>query len=116
MAFDFKTLEIGKYAQVTSANTGTIQARKGTNGAITLYWRWRHAGKDGRVEIGLYDGLIPPMKASPTNGRYNLLAATLRANELADQHLESLRIGAGCMPQCSMKRKQNELLNLHKKK
>lgn len=95
MAIDFKTLEVGKYAQVTSANTGTLQARKGANGAITLYWRWRHAGKDGRVEIGLYDGLIPPMKASHTNGRYNVLAATLRANELADQHLESLRLGAG---------------------
>ena len=62
---------------------------------MTFYWRWRHGGKDGRVEIGLYDSAIPPLKASPAQGRFNVLAATLKANELADQHLQSLRAGAG---------------------
>ncbi len=93
MAVNFKELDVGRFVKVADANRGVLQARKGTNGAITFYWRWRHQGKDGRIEIGLYDAKIPPLKAEPINARYNVLTATLAANKLADEHMQSIKDG-----------------------
>lgn len=74
--------------------TGSLEARKSTNGSIRLYWRYFHGGKQSRELIGLYDARLPPKSLQPTaDGRYSIAAAARRAEDMASQHLASRHEG-----------------------
>ncbi|OYU26422.1 MAG: integrase [Burkholderiales bacterium PBB2] len=65
---------------------GALQARKLSSGAVKLYWRYTFKGGTDRVEIGLYDGKLPPKTLAPIDGRWTIAAATAEAARLALQH------------------------------
>ena len=65
---------------------GALQARKLSTGAVKLYWRYTFNGETDRVEIGLYDGKLPPKTLAPSEGRWTIAAATTEATRLALSH------------------------------
>lgn len=76
--------------------TGALQARKGTSGAVALYWRYSIGSKSERVRIGLYDSSAPPKSLTKTSGGYSVAAATRAAEAHAIEHYENR--GAGGRP------------------
>ncbi|MCV2367319.1 site-specific integrase [Roseateles oligotrophus] len=63
-----------------------MQARKLSTGAVKLYWRYTFKGESDRVEIGLYDGKLPPKTLTPKDGRWTIAAAMDEASRLAQAH------------------------------
>jgi integrase len=67
---------------------GALQARKLSNGAVQLYWRYSHAGKTSREPIGIYDPSAPPKKLQPTPRGFGIAAALDKCRALAEVHAE----------------------------
>jgi integrase len=67
---------------------GALQARKLSNGAVQLYWRYSFGGKTSREPIGVYDPSAPPKKLQPTARGYGIAAALQKCKELAGVHAE----------------------------
>ncbi len=65
---------------------GSLQARKLSNGAVQLYWRYSLGGKTSREPIGVYDASAPPKKLEPTARGYGIAAALEKCRELAGIH------------------------------
>ncbi len=65
---------------------GSLQARKGAKGAVTLFWRYSLGTSSERVSIGLYDPAAPPKSLNPTERGYSIAAATRVAEKLATDH------------------------------
>jgi len=65
---------------------GALQARKQTNGAVLLYWRYSIGSTSDRVAIGTYDSSAPPKSLHPTPKGYSIAAAINAARELAQEH------------------------------
>ena len=66
--------------------SGALQARKLSTGAVKLYWRYTFKGETERVDIGLYDGKLPPKTLTPKDGRWTIAAAMDEASRLAQAH------------------------------
>lgn len=67
---------------------GALQGRRMASGAVQLYWRYKHAGRNHREPIGLYDPSAPPKKLQPTARGYGIAAALEKCRELAAVHSE----------------------------
>jgi integrase len=67
---------------------GALQARRLSSGAVQLYWRYKHAGRNHREPIGLYDASAPPKKLQPTARGYSIVAALEKCRELANVHAD----------------------------
>lgn len=80
---------------------GSLQGRRLSSGAVRLYWRYRHAGRNHREPIGLYDSSAPPKKLQPTARGYSIAAAlpvavrSLACKEAATPYLLSSAVTAG---------------------
>ena len=72
---------------------GSLQARKQTSGAVTLYWRYSIGTKSERVAIGLYDSSAPPKSLKPTPKGFSIAAAVQKAQELASEHHQHREAG-----------------------
>jgi integrase len=72
---------------------GALQARRLSSGAVQLYWRYKHAGRNHREPIGLYDSSAPPKKLQPTARGYSIAAALEKCRELANVHAERAEQG-----------------------
>jgi integrase len=72
---------------------GSLQARKLSNGAVQLYWRYSLDGKTSREPIGIYDASAPPKKLQPTARGYGIAAALEKCKELAAVHAERRETG-----------------------
>ena len=80
-------LTAGAHKTLTkSAPCGSLQARKDKAGGIIFFWRYSIGSFSERVEIGTYNPLIPPKTLTAKDGRYTLVAAIRRAEELAVSH------------------------------
>ncbi len=90
-----KSLTDGAFVTVHSRldRGGALQARKLSNGAVQLYWRYSHAGKTSREPIGVYDPSAPPKKLQPTPRGYGIAAALEKCRALADVHAGRARTG-----------------------
>jgi integrase len=67
---------------------GALQARKLSNGAVQLYWRYSLGGKTSREPIGVYDPSAPPKKLQPTARGYGIAAELEKCKELAGVHAD----------------------------
>lgn len=65
---------------------GALQARKLSNGAVQLYWRYSLGGKTSREPIGVYDPSAPPKKLQPTPRGFGIAAALEKCRELSVVH------------------------------
>lgn len=65
---------------------GALQARRQSNGAVLLYWRYSIGSTSERVAIGTYDSSAPPKSLQPTPKGYSIAAATNAARALAQEH------------------------------
>lgn len=65
---------------------GALQARKQTNGAVLLYWRYSIGNRSDRVAIGIYDSGAAPKSLQPTPKGYSIAAAINAARVLAQEH------------------------------
>lgn len=72
---------------------GALQGRRMASGAVQLYWRYKHAGRNHREPIGLYDSSAPPKKLQPTARGYGIAAALEKCRELAKLQAESAERG-----------------------
>jgi integrase len=72
---------------------GALQGRRMASGAVQLYWRYKHAGRNHREPIGIYDPSAPPKKLHPTARGYSIAAALDKCRELAHVHAD--RAGKG---------------------
>lgn len=90
-----KSLNGGAFITVHSRldRGGALQARKLSNGAVQLYWRYSHSGKTSREPIGVYDPTAPPKKLQPTVRGYGIAAALEKCRALADVHAERAQTG-----------------------
>ncbi|TAG46793.1 MAG: integrase [Betaproteobacteria bacterium] len=87
-------LKAGRFITIQKIKpSGALQARKQSNGAITLYWRFNIGEKTGRVGIGLYDPLASPKTRTKTSRGYSIAAAISEAEAKASKHYESKSIG-----------------------
>ncbi len=67
---------------------GALQARKQSNGAVLLYWRYSIGSSSERVAIGTYDSSAPPKSLQPTSKGYSVAAAMTAASALAQEHYD----------------------------
>ena len=65
---------------------GALQARRQSNGAVLLYWRYSIGSTSERVAIGTYDSSAPPKSLQPTPKGYSIAAAINAARVLAQEH------------------------------
>ncbi len=72
-----KSLDSGAFVTLYSRldRGGALQARKLSNGAVQLYWRYSLDGRTSREPIGVYDASAPPKKLQPTPRGYGIAAA-----------------------------------------
>lgn len=68
---------------------GALQARKGADGVVTLYWRYTHEGASERVNIGRWNSTRPPRSLDPLAGEFSIAAATRAAERLAQEHVDT---------------------------
>jgi hypothetical protein len=61
------------------------------SGAVQLYWRYKHARRNNREPIGIYDPSAPPKKLRPTARGYSIAAALEKCRDLA--HVHAARAG-----------------------
>ena len=74
--------------------SGTLMARKATNGKITFFWRSTFRGNLLREPIGTYSETANRRWSKPAeDGRYCVLAAVAKASELAIEHEQAKEIG-----------------------
>lgn len=71
---------------------GSLSARRLAS-SVKFYWRFTHAGKTSREEIGLYDSSAPPKSTTPTNKGYSVEAARWAAQQLAQAHRHNIKDG-----------------------
>lgn len=69
--------------------SGSLQARRAKNGAVTFYWRYTFDGRSERLAIGQYNSRIPPKALEPVNGEFSVAAAERAAQALALHHEQS---------------------------
>lgn len=80
-------LETGKFTTLSKiAPTGSLQARKQADGAVTFCWRFTHGAHSERVAIGVYDSSAPPRSIEATKRGYSIAAAVRAAELLALEH------------------------------
>jgi integrase len=93
-----KSLEDGAFITLRSRleRGGALMGRRLGSGAVQLYWRYKHEGRDYREPIGLYDSSAPPRKLQPSERGYGIAAALERCRELARLHSE--RAAQGGLP------------------
>jgi integrase len=65
---------------------GALQARKQTNGTVSLHWRYSIGIKSERVTIGTYDSSASPKSLAPTAKGFSIAAANNAAQVLAQAH------------------------------
>lgn len=65
---------------------GALQARKQTNGTVSLHWRYSIGTKSERVTIGTYDSSASPKSLAPTAKGFSIAAANNAAQVLAQAH------------------------------
>lgn len=68
--------------------TGSLQARKGATGAVSLYWRYSIGTSSERVLVGIYDSAAPPKSLTPSANGYSIAAAIRAAEQLAADHFD----------------------------
>ena len=104
-----KSLDSGAFVTLHSRldRGGALQARKLSNGAVQLYWRYSLGGKTSREPIGLYDASAPPKKLQPTPRGYGLAAALEKCRELADVH--AARADTGGLREAKAERRKSFL-------
>jgi hypothetical protein len=91
-----KALTVGKFFTVCKiAPSGSLEARKLSNGTVAFYWRYTANGKSGRSHIGIYAASNPPKSIKPVVGFYSLNAALASATALAGEHDDSVKAGGG---------------------
>ena len=89
-----KDLKAGAFLTLVKIKpSGSLQARRLSNNAVVLYWRYTFSGKTARVLLGTYDSSLPPKSHEPNNGRFSILSATRAAEHLAAAHSISLLDG-----------------------
>lgn len=86
---------------------GALQARKLSNGAVQLYWRYSLSGKTSREPIGIYDPAAPPKKLQPTPRGFGITAALEKCRELADVHV--LRVDTGGLREAKAEKRKSFL-------
>jgi hypothetical protein len=67
--------------------SGSLEARKLSNGCVQFYWRYTFEKKTHREVIGLYDSGAPPKSREPTELGYSVAAARKAAGDLASIHV-----------------------------
>lgn len=71
-----KALGPGDFATIDKIpQGGALQARRLTNGAVTLYWRYTVNGKTDRAAIGAYDSTAAPKSLKPSERGFSIAAA-----------------------------------------
>lgn len=87
-------LKPGSFARICKViPSGSLEARKLTNGGAMLYWRVTAGGKTFREPIGSYDPSASPKSLKPTAIGYSREAAIRAAEVLAQRHYEHRRQG-----------------------
>ncbi len=87
-------IEAGSFVTLQKIDpSGALQARKQSNGAINLYWRWNIGNHSGRVDVGLYDPLASPKSRNKTARGISVAGAISVAEEHANVHYENRDIG-----------------------
>ena len=72
---------------------GALQARKQSNGTVTLYWRYSIGNVSERVLIGIYDSSAPPKSLNPTEKGFSITAAIDAAKRQAKAHYDNREKG-----------------------
>lgn len=104
-----KSLNGGAFVTLQSRldRGGALQARKLSNGAVQLYWRYSLSGKTSREPIGIYDPAAPPKKLHPTSRGFGIAAALEKCRELADVHV--LRVDTGGLREAKAEKRKSFL-------
>lgn len=77
----------GTFTTLTKINPiGSLQARKQSNGTVSLFWRYSMGKDSTRVPLGVYDSSAPPKSLQATAKGYSIAAATRAAETLAQAH------------------------------
>lgn len=83
------SLQPGKFARLSKVvPSGSLEARKLSNGGTMLYWRMTADGKSLREPIGTYDSTASPKSLQPTARGYSVQAAIRAAEAMAHKHHE----------------------------
>ncbi|MEI7457654.1 MAG: hypothetical protein WCK93_13120 [Nitrosomonadales bacterium] len=89
-----KEMPTGVFTTLEKTNPiGALQARKQSNGTVSLFWRYSIGAKSERVSIGVYDVDAPPRSLQPTAKGFSVLAAIHAAQALAQVHHANRAIG-----------------------
>ncbi len=90
-----ESLKPGEFTTLRKvAPHGALQARLLNNGGVRFYWRYTLEQKTIREPIGVFDARATPNQRKPVEGGgYSVLAAVVRATEMAVRHDEWLDRG-----------------------
>lgn len=107
-----KNLRSGRFLKITKINpTGSLEARKLSDGSIMFYWRYTFDQKTQRTPIGLYNSLNPPRSLSSIQGKYSILAAERAAEDMALIHSKNIQQGGGGFAEIERRKKAEIQIN-----
>lgn len=87
-------LDSGTFKTITKiAPAGSLQARKHSNGAISLFWRYSLGTLSERIFIGTFDPQAPPKSLTRSPRGFSVAAAIRAAEGLAQEHHANRSIG-----------------------
>lgn len=73
--------------------SGSLQARKQTNGTVQFFWRYSLGTQSQRIAIGTYDSTAPPKSIARTERGFSVAAAIREAQVQAQRHFENKENG-----------------------
>ena len=101
-----KNLSSGRFLKLNKINpTGSLEARKLSDGSIMFYWRYTFDQKTQRTPIGLYNPNNPPRSLTPIQGKYSILAAERAAEDMALMHHKNIHEGGGGFAEIERRKK-----------